>query len=167
MSELPLPLRPLGQTGLLVPPLCIGLAELGNMPETFAYEVTEAEALDFLRALFHGPIPFADTAASYGDGESERILAKGPRAYPRYMYGDASDDLIQLAFGIEALYQAYEVPLAAAALQFSLRDPRIAATIVGVSKTERLHQTVELAQHPIPEALWQAITALRDAHGRA
>src|SRR5579872_2118259 len=69
-----LPMRPLGTTGLLVPPLCVGLSAVGNMPDTFAYEVTEAEALLFLHGLFAGPIPFADTAASYGDGESERRI---------------------------------------------------------------------------------------------
>ncbi len=38
-SSGPLALRPLGSTGLQVTPICIGAAPLGNMPETFAYEV--------------------------------------------------------------------------------------------------------------------------------
>jgi len=66
--------RPFGATGLLVDPLCIGCAELGNMPETFAYAVEEAQALATIRAIFQGPINFIDTAASYGDGESERRI---------------------------------------------------------------------------------------------
>src|SRR6266705_1669339 len=67
-------LRSLGSTGLQVSPLCIGCAPLGNMPETFSYEVGEAQALTTIRAIFDGPINFVDTAASYGDGESERRL---------------------------------------------------------------------------------------------
>src|SRR5450755_4117246 len=66
--------RPLGNTGLIVSPLCIGCAPLGNMPETFAYGVEEEQALSVIRAVFAGPINFLDTAASYGDGESERRL---------------------------------------------------------------------------------------------
>src|SRR5579884_1554571 len=70
----PLALRPLGFTGLQVTPICIGAAPLGNMPETFAYEVPEERALATLRAFFAGPLNFLDTAASYGDGESERRI---------------------------------------------------------------------------------------------
>ena len=69
-----LSVRPLGSTGLEVTPLCIGCAPLGNMPETFAYGVAEEQALTTLRAVFAGPINFVDTAASYGDGESERRI---------------------------------------------------------------------------------------------
>src|SRR5437016_9187711 len=70
----PLALRPLGSTGLRVTPICIGTAPLGSMPETFTYEVPEERALATVRAFFAGPFNFLDTAASYGDGESERRL---------------------------------------------------------------------------------------------
>src|SRR5687768_3006978 len=66
--------RPFGPTSLRVTPLCIGAAPLGDMPEVFAYGVSEAQALDTLRAFFRSPINFLDTAASYGDGESERRI---------------------------------------------------------------------------------------------
>lgn len=69
-----LPLRTFGKTPLRVTPLCIGCAPLGNMPEAFAYDVAEEQALATLRALFQAPINFLDTAASYGDGESERRI---------------------------------------------------------------------------------------------
>jgi D-threo-aldose 1-dehydrogenase len=52
------------------------------------------------------------------------------------------------------------VPLAAAALQFSLRDPRITSTIVGMTRPERIAQTVELAQHPIPDEIWPQLDAV-------
>ena len=44
------------------------------MPETFAYGVAEAQALETIHAIFAGPFTFVDTAASYGDGESERRI---------------------------------------------------------------------------------------------
>jgi D-threo-aldose 1-dehydrogenase len=49
---------------------------------------------------------------------------------------------------------AYDVPLAAAALQFSLRDPRITSTIVGMTRPERIRQTLDLAALPVPDELW-------------
>jgi len=303
--------RALGTTGLSVGPLCIGAAELGDMPDTFAYSVGEEQALDTIRAVFDGPINFLDTAASYGDGESERrigvalrergglpdgfvlatkadrdletgdfsgaqmrrsierslrllglerlqlvylhdpehttfeaamapggpvealqrckeegliehlgvaggpidmeiqyvetgafevvishnrytllnvaadplwdaaarrgvacvnaapygsgILAKGPDAYPRYAYQEAAGDLLERARQLQAICARREVPLAAAALQFSLRDPHIASTIVGVSRPERLAETMALAQLPIPEELWGKLRAVRPA----
>src|SRR5579875_1938269 len=73
-STAALPRRPLGTTGLMVTPLCVGCAPLGDMPEAFTYSVGEDQALATLRAIFAGPVNFVDTAASYGDGESERRI---------------------------------------------------------------------------------------------
>src|SRR3712207_1990961 len=68
-----LPRRPFGATALRVTPLCIGCAPLASMPNVF-YPVPEEQALAVLRTVFHSPINFMDTAASYGDGESERRI---------------------------------------------------------------------------------------------
>src|ERR671919_3224177 len=70
----PLARKPFGQTGLMVPPVAVGCAPIGNMPEAFAYGVTEEDALATIRAALDGPIPYLDTAALYGDGESERRI---------------------------------------------------------------------------------------------
>ena len=66
--------RTLGGTGLSVSPLCVGCAPLGDMPETFDYSVDEDRACETLRAVLDSQINFLDTAASYGDGESERRI---------------------------------------------------------------------------------------------
>ncbi len=83
MTSRALDLRALGTTGLAVPPLCVGCAPLGDMPATFAYGVGEAQALATIRAAFASPIPFLDTAASYGDGESERRIGLALREVVR------------------------------------------------------------------------------------
>jgi D-threo-aldose 1-dehydrogenase len=309
MDDAWFPKRPYGMTGLPVTSICVGCAPLGDMPETFKYSVPETQALETLRAVFRGPFNFLDTAASYGDGESERrigimlretgglppgvvlgtkadrdlhtgefsgeqmkrsvarslrllgleriqllylhdpehisfeaamapggpvevlrglreegviehlgvaggpidlmiqfvetglfeavithnrytliersaapllevaaarglgvsnaapygsgILAKGPDNYPRYMYGQASEAQIEEVRRIDAICRRYNVPLAAAALQFSLRDPRVHSTIVGFSKPERVAETEALAAHPIPDELWAEIEAAK------
>ena len=309
MSDDPrFPKRTYGLTGLAVTSICIGCAPLGEMPETFKYSVPEAQALETVRASLASPFNFLDTAASYGDGESERriglvlkelggvppgivldtkadrdqqsgdfsgeqmrrsverslrllgldrlalvylhdpehttfeacmakggpvevlldlkrqgviehvgvaggpidlmiqfvetglfeavithnrytliersaepllavaaarglgvanaapygsgILAKGPDNYPRYMYGQASPEQIERVRRIDAVCRRHGVPLAAAALQFSLRDPRVHTTIVGLSKPQRLAETEALALHPIPDELWAEIEAV-------
>jgi D-threo-aldose 1-dehydrogenase len=89
-------------------------------------------------------------AAPYGSG----ILAKGPDAYTRYEYQEAPPEMVEQVRKIEGACREFDVPLAAAALQFSLRDPRVVSTIVGISRPERVGQTLELADHPIPDELW-------------
>ena len=71
--------RPLGSTGFSVSPVCVGAAPLGDMPATFEYSVSEQRAFDTLRAVFGSPLNFLDTAASYGDGESERRIGEALR----------------------------------------------------------------------------------------
>lgn len=309
VQEPSLPRRPLGGTGLEVTSLCMGCSSLGNMPETFGYSVTEEQALATIRACLASPITFLDTAAAYGDGESERrlglvlrelgglppgrvlstkadrnlqtgefsgdqmrrsierslrllglerfqllflhdpehlsfaaamapggpveallacqaegliehlgvaggpldlmsrfvetglfevaishnrytllndeadtfwdhclkhgvaainaapygsgILAKGPAAYPRYMYAPASAVQLAQTRAIDALCQRYHVPLAAAALQFSLRDRRITSTVVGLSRPERIAETLALALQPVAEAFWEELGEMR------
>jgi D-threo-aldose 1-dehydrogenase len=95
-------------------------------------------------------------AAPYGSG----ILARGPEAYPRYMYRRAEEILIERTKKMRALCDEYGVPLAAAALQFSTRDPRLTSTIVGMSKPERITQTLEYAATPIPDELWNKLDAV-------
>src|SRR5262245_10367458 len=73
MTE-PLTLRNFGATNLLVTPLSMGFSCLSSMPDVFGYDVSEEQALATLRAFFQSPIKFLDTAAGYGDGESERRI---------------------------------------------------------------------------------------------
>ena len=304
----PLARRPFGRTGLMVPPISVGCAPIGNMPETFGYGVSVADAVATIREALASPIPYIDTAALYGDGESERrvglalrelggmpagavlqtkqgrdpatddysgetvkrrlerslkllgldripivylhdaewttfdaafapggpvdvlrqykeqgaigflgvasgpidleikyvetgafdavithnrytllnqtanplldvaserglavlnaapygsgILAKGPDAYPRYAYQQAKPAMVDRTRKLQAICERHGVPLAAAALQFSTRDRRITATIVGMSSPERVRKTVELASVEIPTAVWDEINAL-------
>jgi D-threo-aldose 1-dehydrogenase len=293
--------RPLGKTGIVVPSIAVGCAPLGDMPSTFAYSVPEREGLETIRATLDSSIAYLDTAAGYGDGESERrigivlrergglpdgavlqskigaapdgtydgdstkrrferslellgverielvflhdpeaigfnaamapdgpvetleryrdeglighigvaggpadlmmrfvetdrfeavithnrytllnrsadalltlghekgigvlnaapygsgILAKGPSAYARYAYKNADDAMVERTRKLVAMCERHGVPLAAAALQFSMRDPRVTVTIVGMSKPERIASTLDLARHRIPDALW-------------
>ncbi|HEY6407710.1 MAG TPA: aldo/keto reductase, partial [Ktedonobacteraceae bacterium] len=86
--------------------------------------------------------------------------AKGPRAYPRYMYSQASPELLRRAGQMEGACERYGLPLAAAALQFSLRDAHITSTIVGITRPERLTETLKLAQYAIPDELWAELDAI-------
>jgi D-threo-aldose 1-dehydrogenase len=95
-------------------------------------------------------------AAPYAGG----VLAKGSSAYPRYVYQEASGEVLDPIRQVEAICARHGIPPGAAALQFSLRDERITATICGVSKPERVAQTLEWAQWPIPDAVWDELMSV-------
>jgi D-threo-aldose 1-dehydrogenase len=300
--------RRFGSTDIMVPPISIGCAPIGNMPDAFAYGVTEEDALATIRAALASPIDYLDTAALYGDGESERriglvlkelgglpsgsvlqtkagrdprdnnyrpdtvkwrferslkllgvdavdicflhdaewttfeeamapggvvevlqgyrnagqikhlgvasgptpleiqyvetgvfdavithnrytllnrdadplldvahkrglavlnaapygsgMLAKGISAYPRYAYQTASQEMIDLTRRYEDVCQRHGVSLPAVALQFSTRDPRITSTIVGMSRPERIQQTIDYLLEEVPQAVWDEVAEL-------
>ena len=95
-------------------------------------------------------------AAPYGSG----ILAKGPDAFARFRYHEAEPVLLDRVRKMQAACARYGVPLAASALQFSMRDPRITSTVIGMTRPERIDETVRLATHPIPEGLWPELIEL-------
>jgi D-threo-aldose 1-dehydrogenase len=94
--------------------------------------------------------------APFGGG----ILATGTAERSNYAYHPALPEQLEAVRRMEAVCVGAGVPLAAAALQFSMRDPRIASTIVGVSRPERIAETERLAAWPIPEELWAELGAL-------
>jgi D-threo-aldose 1-dehydrogenase len=99
-------------------------------------------------------------AAPFGGG----VLAGAPSAQGFYAYRKAGPEILARIEALKAVCARHDVPLAAAALQFSLRDPRIVSTIAGVSRPERVDRLIELARHPIPPELWEDVdTPTREA----
>jgi D-threo-aldose 1-dehydrogenase len=94
--------------------------------------------------------------APFGGG----MLAKGPAAHPNYAYRPSPPEVLDSATQIQQACDGHGVPLAAAALQFSMREPRITSTIVGITRPERVEQLIELAEYPIPAALWADVSEL-------
>jgi len=85
------------------------------------------------------------------------VLAKGPEGRPTYGYAPLTPEARARIVALAATCARHEVALAAVALQHSLRDPRIASTVVGVSRPERLDELERLARVPVPDELWEAL----------
>ncbi len=98
-------------------------------------------------------------AAPYGGG----MLVKGPEAQPRYAYSTRGADIRDSVSLMQQACERHGVPLAAAALQFSVRDPRIASTVLGISEPRRIEQTVDLLDVDIPDELWAELASLAPA----
>lgn len=95
-------------------------------------------------------------AAPYAGG----VLAKGSASHKRYVYQEASAEMLKPIARIEAICARHGIPPGAAALQFSMRDPRVASTVCGISKPERIAQTIEWGRHPISKPFWDEVLAL-------
>jgi D-threo-aldose 1-dehydrogenase len=95
-------------------------------------------------------------AAPYGGG----VFAKGSAAVPKYSYRDAPADVLDAIRRVEAVCARHGVPPGAAALQFSMRDPRVTTTVCGVSRPDRVAETIEWANWPIPDAIWPELAAI-------
>lgn len=95
-------------------------------------------------------------AAPYAGG----VFAKGTAEHPRYVYQEAGGAMLEPVKRIEEICARHGVPTGPVALQFSMRDPRVTSTILGVSKPERVAQSLEWASLEVPQALWDEIAAL-------
>lgn len=95
-------------------------------------------------------------AAPYAGG----VLAKGAAQMPRITYQPADDEALEPVRQIEAICATHDVAPGAAALQFSMKDPRITSTIIGVSKPGRVTETIEWATQDIPQEAWDELSVL-------
>lgn len=95
-------------------------------------------------------------AAPYASG----VLAQGSATYKRYVYQEATDEVLAPVRAVEAVCAKHGVPTGAVALQFSMRNKNLASTICGVTKPEFVKQTIEWASFPIPEAVWNELASV-------
>src|SRR5246127_5154124 len=82
-------------------------------------------------------------------------------------YKTAPPEIVARVNAIEAVCDSHRIPLAAAALQFPLAHPAVAAVIPGPRNVEEFDANLSLLHHQIPARLW---ADLRDAgllHPRA
>jgi len=95
-------------------------------------------------------------AAVYGGG----ILASQDGGPTTYGYRPAPPEVLDAVEQMRRVCAAYGTDIATAALQFSLRDERIASTVVGMSRPQRIAATVDAATTAVPDAIWPELEAL-------
>lgn len=95
-------------------------------------------------------------AAVYGGG----MLADRTGGRTSYGYRPAPPEVLDAVAQMRRVCAEHGTDLTTAALQLSLRDTRFAATVVGMSRPERVAQTLAAAAASVPEALWPELGAL-------
>jgi D-threo-aldose 1-dehydrogenase len=89
------------------------------------------------------------------------LLAR-PSPGARFDYRAAPAALVRRARAIEATCARYGVPLRAAAARFPLRDPAVAAVLIGARTPLEITEAVALRRLPIPAGLWDALARPAD-----
>ena len=64
----------ISNTGLNVTSVCVGTSSLGNISDSYGYEVSERREIETVLEVFKGPINFMDTSNNYGCGNSEKRI---------------------------------------------------------------------------------------------
>ena len=82
------------------------------------------------------------------------ILAAGSKSAANADYAPPSPELIGQVEAIEAVGARHGVPLAAAAIQFTLGHPAVSSVIPGARSANHVKRTVEAFRHPIPADFW-------------
>ena len=82
-------------------------------------------------------------------------------------YRMAPPEILARAKAIGAVCERHGVKLAAAALQFPLAHPAVAAIIPGPRNAEEFRTNLGLLAHPIPAALWQDLREAKLLHPEA
>jgi D-threo-aldose 1-dehydrogenase len=72
-------------------------------------------------------------------------------------YATAPPDVVARVEQLREICARHGVPLQAAAVQFPLRHPAVAAVVVGCSTPEEVEEDVHLSTVEVPEALWNEI----------
>lgn len=81
------------------------------------------------------------------------ILAGGTH----YEYQQATPEILARVDALRAVCAEFSVDIRAAALQFSLAHPAVAAVIPGASQPSRIAENLALVDAEIPAAFWQAL----------
>ncbi len=142
-----------GQVQLLRDFIGTGLLDVVLCHNRFTLVDRSAEPL--IHEAHRSGVAFVN-AAPYGGG----ILAQGFDAQPRYAYEPAAAAVRDAVRAMDDACARHDVPLAAAALQFSVREPRVGSTVVGVSKPSRIDETAAMMAQPVPDELWAELDSL-------
>lgn len=144
-----------------------GVNELGTIPQildrgdvdfflvAMPYTLLDQDALDseFPRCAERG------IGIVVGAVFASGILATGPMPQSRYAYSPAPEPVKAKVRRIEAVCRRHGVKLAAAALQFPLAHPLVAAIIPGAHTVEVLEGNLALMRTAIPPHLWAELKA--------
>ncbi len=136
-------------------PKFLDLVDLDFVLVAYGYNLLKQDMLDHDFPLCQKHNVSVIVGAVFASG----ILATGAVPGAKFFYAPADEEILAKTRRIEALCQRHNVSLRAAALQFLLANPIVAAIIPGAIAPEHVPSNVKLLQQSIPPAFWQDMKA--------
>jgi len=139
-----------------------------NRVEPCAMALQQADPDGFLIAGRYTLLDHADALRTLMPASTARglgIVVGGPynsgilAGGTHYEYQQATPDILARVDALRAVCAEFNVDIRAAALQFSLAHPAVAAVIPGASQPSRIAENLALVDAEIPAAFWQALRA--------
>ncbi len=91
------------------------------------------------------------------------ILASAAGGNLKFDYQDAPEAIVRKVGELRAVCDEFDVPLAAAAIQYPFRHEAVTSVLIGAKHPDRVKQNVDWFEMALPEELWQTLAA----HGLA
>lgn len=151
--------------------LGFGASALGGLYS----EVGSDAARATVDAAWRVGIRHFDAAPLYGSGLAEKRLGAALAGHPRdecavfnsgllaggstFEYREADREILARRAELETICTRYDVPLAAAALQFPLQHEAVVSVVVGARSPQEIEEDVRLCELPLPDALWAELEA--------
>ena len=85
------------------------------------------------------------------------VLAKGADQLPMITYQEATEEMLLPVRKIQEVCKEWGIDAGSIALQFSVNDPRITSTLVGVSKVDNLNKTLSWLKTVVPDGLYESL----------
>lgn len=101
------------------------------------------------------------TSVIIGGPYNSGILATGARPGATYNYVCATPGVMERVAAIEAVCDRHNIALPAAALQFPMAHPAVAAIIPGARSVAEVEQNLKLFSASIPSDFWQELRHLK------
>lgn len=145
----------------------VGINELGMIPRfldmldldfvllALRYTLMEQDTLDVELPICVARNVSVVAGAVFNSG----LLATGSVAGAKYNYADPRPQDLEKVRRIEVVCKRHGVPLPAAALQFPLGHPGVAAVLVGAFTPDQVRANIEFFQKEIPTDLWAELKA--------
>jgi D-threo-aldose 1-dehydrogenase len=128
----------------------LGLGDFDGFLLAGRYTLLEQEALDSFLPLCEK----RDVGIILGGPYNSGILATGAIEGAKYNYAPAPAHILDRVRKIEAVCNAHNTRLAAAALQFVLGHPAVKTVIPGAVSAAEVDANAALLETPIPATLW-------------
>ena len=114
------------------------------------YTLLDQSALPELLPLCQGRNISIVIGGPYNSG----ILASDLSPGAKYFYRDAPPEVLEQARRIKTVCDRHGVPLKAAALQFCLGHPAVAAIIPGARSVAEVEENCQMVDFPVPSDMW-------------